>query len=250
MENKLDSLFKKKLEEHTLPPNEDAWARVEANLPKKNNAIAWRIAAAILIAGALITVGVSTLKKSDAPTLAKKIEPVKSLDSVSRKDAKAQSQKVEERNLSSVDEKKTNVVSEGQEQSSLKQSTSQEFISREDKETQSKNKVNEPIQEVAQTQQTILNEEVKQNLKTEATTVAQTTSTPSEKPIKLEFTLEDVATDQTAVADAETRNSGLKKMWEKALQIKNGEGPVNQLLEKKDELFALNFKKEKQKTQH
>ena len=110
--------------------------------------------------------------------------------------------------------------------------------------------MNEPIQEITQTQQTILNEEVKQNLKSEATTITQTTSTSIEKPIKLEFTLEEVATDQTAVADTETKNSGLKKMWEKALQIKNGEGPVNQLLEKKDELFALNFKKEKQKTQH
>jgi hypothetical protein len=52
------------------------------------------------------------------------------------------------------------------------------------------------------------------------------------------------------VANTETKNSGLKKMWETALQIKNGEGPMNQLLEKKDELFALNFKKEKQKNQH
>ena len=39
-------------------------------------------------------------------------------------------------------------------------------------------------------------------------------------------------------------------MLEAVSQLKNGEGPVNQLLEKKDELFALNFKKEKQKTVH
>ena len=106
MENKLDSLFKKKLEEHSLPPREDAWARVEANLPKKNNVIAWRIAAAILFAGALIAVGVFTVRKSDAPTLAKKSEPVKSIDSVSRKDARTRSNSEEEKN------QKSNVVGE------------------------------------------------------------------------------------------------------------------------------------------
>lgn len=247
MENKLDSLFKKKLEEHSLPPREDAWARVEANLPKKNNVIAWRIAAAILFAGALIAVGVFTVRKSDAPTLAKKSEPVKSIDSVSRKDARTRSNSEEEKN------QKSNVVGEEHPQRQYaKRTQTKELqnISRKDAETRRESKVNEPIQEITQTQQTILNEEVKQNLKSEATTITQTTSTSIEKPIKLEFTLEEVATDQTAVADTETKNSGLKKMWEKALQIKNGEGPVNQLLEKKDELFALNFKKEKQKTQH
>src|SRR6185369_2559743 len=56
MENKIDQFFKDKLEGHTLPPSEEAWAKVEANLSKKNNVAIWRIAAAILIAGALISV--------------------------------------------------------------------------------------------------------------------------------------------------------------------------------------------------
>ncbi len=251
MENKMDSLFKKKLEEHSLPPREDAWARVEATLPKKNNVIAWRIAAAILIAGALIAVGVFSLRKSDATTLAEKSKPTKSIDSVSRKDAKAQS-KPEEKNLNDVKKVKPELLTNNANKKAKHDVVGEEYQQQpeniaqknsEEKNTIAKNESKEnnlsdfaPLRE--------------QNLKTDATTFAQTTSTPIEKPIKLEFTLEDVATDQTAVAETESKNSGLKKMWEKALQIKNGEGPVNQLLEKKDELFALNFKKEKQKTQH
>jgi hypothetical protein len=252
MENKMDSLFKKKLEEHSLAPREDAWARVEATLPKKNNVIYWRLAAAILIAGALTTVTVFTLKKSDAPTLAKKSEPVKSTDSVSRKDAKAQRQpeeknRVVEKVNSELAIKSTNnskqktkrevVVEEHQQQENIAQKKSEEKNPIAKNESKANNLSDfAPLRE--------------QNLKTDATTFAQTTSTPIEKPIKLEFTLEDVAVDHTAVANTETKNSGLKKMWETALQIKNGEGPMNQLLEKKDELFALNFKKEKQKNQH
>ncbi len=249
MEKKMDSLFKKKLEAHSLSPREDAWTRVEATLPKKNNTFAWRIAAAILIAGALITVGVITLRKSDAPTLAKKSEPTKSIDSVSRKVAKAQS-KLEEKKSLALDKRTSNNADEQKNRSSLKQNTHQEIISRKDAKTQSEIKTNETLSDFASLRETNETGIQKQNFKTEATTLAQTTSTPIEKPIKLEFTLEDVAVDHTAVAETETKNSGLKKMWTTALQIKNGEGPVNHLLEKKDELFALNFKKEKQKNQH
>jgi hypothetical protein len=128
---------------------------------------------------------------------------------------------------------------------SQKNNTVQEYNSNKDTETQNINPTEENLSDYAS-----LRGNEKQNLNTDATAVAQTTSTPIEKPIVLEFTLEEVVADQTAVAKAETKNSGLKKMWDTARQLKNGEGPVNQLLEKKDELFALNFKKEKQKTQH
>src|SRR5258706_5725732 len=56
MENKIDQFFKDKIEGHSLPPSEKAWAKVEANLSKKNNVAIWRIAAAVLITGALISV--------------------------------------------------------------------------------------------------------------------------------------------------------------------------------------------------
>lgn len=51
MENKLDKLFRDKLEHHSMQPSAQAWDKVAACFPKKNNTIvwAWRIAAAIAI---------------------------------------------------------------------------------------------------------------------------------------------------------------------------------------------------------
>lgn len=56
MENKLDKLFRDKLEQHSIAPSAQAWEKVEAGFPKKNNVrtMTWRIAAAI---AALAVVG-------------------------------------------------------------------------------------------------------------------------------------------------------------------------------------------------
>src|SRR5258705_5817319 len=70
MENKIDRFFKDKLEGNTLPPSEAAWAKVEASLSKKNNIAVWRIAAAILIAGTLITVMIWSPRDDHQPAIA------------------------------------------------------------------------------------------------------------------------------------------------------------------------------------
>jgi len=53
MENKLDKLFRDKLEQHTVQPSANAWDKVTNSFPKKNNGVvwAWRIAAALALAG-------------------------------------------------------------------------------------------------------------------------------------------------------------------------------------------------------
>ncbi|MBI3482347.1 MAG: hypothetical protein HY015_05145 [Bacteroidetes bacterium] len=54
--DRVDQFFKNKLEDHTIAPSENAWAKVEAGLSKKNNVIVWRWAAAVLLMGALISI--------------------------------------------------------------------------------------------------------------------------------------------------------------------------------------------------
>jgi hypothetical protein len=239
MENKMDSLFKKKLESHSLPPREDAWVRIESGLSKKNKFPAWKIAAALLVAGALITAGIASLGKKDAPALANQPnKPTEKPSSDSVKDSQEPA-----RNLAA--ERKSD-ASHSAPSSQKKNNTTANT------ETFSMQKKEEESASVAIVENEIRSQKeiaTEQNLITDATALTQTTSTPIEKPIKLEFTLEEVV-EETAVAKTETKNSGLKKMLDAARQIKNGEGPVTQLLEKKDELFAFNFKKEKQKTQH
>jgi hypothetical protein len=53
MENKLDKLFRDKLENHSVRPSASAWERVKVGTPKKNNTPvwAWRIAAAVALMG-------------------------------------------------------------------------------------------------------------------------------------------------------------------------------------------------------
>lgn len=239
MENKMDSLFKKKLESHSLTPREDAWARIESGLSKKNKFLSWRIAAALLVAGALITAVVVSIQKSEPTTLANQSGKTNAQPTTDSTDHSIETVK------NTGTKKKTEATrsfasSQKKRQSIKTQTRTVQQVSEKSVPTELSDKENSFKRENIS----------EQNLVTDATAVTQNTSTSIEKPIKLEFTLEEVEADQTAVAKTETKNSSLKKMLDAARQIKNGEGPVTQLLEKKDELFAFNFKKEKQKTQH
>jgi hypothetical protein len=57
--NRIDEIFKKKLERHSLPVSESAWSQVQSQLPtkKKKKTIIWMVAASISILIAL-TVGI------------------------------------------------------------------------------------------------------------------------------------------------------------------------------------------------
>jgi hypothetical protein len=93
----------------------------------------------------------------------------------------------------------------------------------------------------------LLNEKKEEeNLITKATSTT-TLASSTQKPIKLEFTLDDFASEEKVVATTEVKNTGLKRVLELAKEVKNGEGPVSNLREMKNELFALNFIKNKTK---
>lgn len=65
MENKLDKLFRNKLEHHSVQPSANAWDKVAAGFPKKNNTLiwAWRLAAGIALMG---TIGVLIFNAFDS----------------------------------------------------------------------------------------------------------------------------------------------------------------------------------------
>ena len=83
--------------------------------------------------------------------------------------------------------------------------------------------------------------EDKEKINSKATPPTTITST-RQKPIKLEFTLEDFSSEQPVATVNEEKSSGLKKVWDLAREVKNGDGPVHEI---KNELFALNFRKNK-----
>lgn len=79
---------------------------------------------------------------------------------------------------------------------------------------------------------------------TESVSITQTS-----KPIVIEFTLESISkVTPAAVAQAsEAENSGLRKILDAALDVKNGDSDIGIIRDAKNQLFALDFKKDKTK---
>jgi hypothetical protein len=72
MENKLDKIFRNKLENHAMEPSAQAWEKVRVGIPTKNNTIgwAWRIAAAVTLMGVISMLVIGPWKGEGSSTLA------------------------------------------------------------------------------------------------------------------------------------------------------------------------------------
>jgi hypothetical protein len=227
MSNRIDQLFKDALSDHKITPSAEAWEKVQAGLTKKNKIIiVWRIAAVFVLFGVLISAWfLLTQDKSITPVqFTEKTEliipeknPVKKpveQNMESTKPYLAQTTKPEKRK-------------KGNENSDVKQNPLTETIVIENNEQQ---KMVEEIVVVA-----------------EPTLITQ--AAKAEKPVVIEFTLESISKEPViAVAQStEVENSGLKKILEAARDVKNGDSDLGIIRDAKDQLFALDFKKDKPK---
>ena len=226
MKNKIDQFFQNKLEAHMLPHGEEAWAKVEANLSKKNNLAVWRIAAVIFITGALIWVIIWSQRdtKNNDQLLASKNSP---------KDFS-----IKERPASKISpvEKKKDAMSLG------KKSPINLTISKTNKNKFHQKEVQQTVVETKEIDVAAIHENIPEEKINQKATPSTTIASTKQKSIKLEFTLEDLASEQPLATVGEEKSSGLKKVWDLAREVKNGDGPVRGI---KNELFALNFKKNK-----
>jgi hypothetical protein len=77
MENKLDKLFRDKLEHHSVQPSANAWDKVAAGFPKKNNTIvwAWRLAAAVALVGMIGVLIFNALESNEVTPMAQDNTP-------------------------------------------------------------------------------------------------------------------------------------------------------------------------------
>jgi hypothetical protein len=259
--DKIDQLFKNKLDDHTIAPSENAWAKVETSLSKKNNIVLWRLAAAVLLMGALLSVVYWSqtgndqekvlAKKSDTPS-PKKLE-------------KASTPNTQKRDNTANVRREKNKVEQKETANRLanKHEVDQKENTQEKKPSKSRKKMMEIEASIAQqyprlkldhkeTTQDInkieTKNDVEKKIKTEATPKTEVASS-KQKPIKLEFTLEALPTEEIVATTEEVKSTGLKKVLNLAREIKQGEGPVTSLREKKDELFANNFLAKKEKHQ-
>jgi cell division protein FtsN len=230
MSNKIDNLFNGKLSDHSLTPSAEAWSRIESGLSKKNKfVIVWRAAAVFVLLGLLTGSWFYwQSKQNDHETRLVTKEPVpnkitQEVNSEVKETPVAPLQKTESVPQIAADTKQEKNKPVTQEQKKLMQ--------------QPQVALNKP--------EPIKVEEIEQ-VKIETVEVTQVTK--AEKPIVIEFTLEPVTQNTIAVAQAtETEKPALKKIWDKALDIKNGDTELGGLRMAKNELFAFDFRKDKSK---
>ncbi len=224
MENRIDELFKNKLEYHTVPPSTIAWQKIELNLVKKNNPIIWlRIAAVFVLFGCLITMlywmqtNHSNIVTPSLSLHKEKVNRPKLITGetkISQEKNRVTALKANQARMKKVSGNHQSIPNPKivEEPASLKILEIKEENTKE---------LMIPLQEVVKT---------------------EVASAVIEKPIVLEFTLYPI--ESAVFTRSETRNTGLQKFFTKAKEIKNGEGGID-LAELTSKLFASNHKQDK-----
>jgi hypothetical protein len=227
MSNRIDRLFKEVLSEHKVLPSAEAWTKVQSGISKKNKiTIVWRMAAVFVLSGALTgawylisnndttrqLTGKTEVVVPEKNTIDKSVEPTNK----NNQPAIAQTTKSENR-------KKRNEINKvNEEQHSKKETIAMDIGVEESK-----------VEEVV--------------ISTEPVLIAKVTK--PEKPIVIEFTLPSLLKEPVVeiVQASEVESSGLKKVLETARDVKNGDSDLGIIRDARNQLFALDFKKDKTK---
>ena len=222
--NKLDGLFKRKLEDLALEPRSEAWIKLEANLSKKNKGLVWfRSAAALLLMGLLITSIIWLQRREENQQVAEQLKGV-------NPSSKSSENKLKEDSISQSTIHEPNKIIDVKRKSN---STKPKTINA---------PIVSPIIDVIE-----LKPLITETLSTEPVAEA----TIRGKPIVIEYTLESIIPQkkETFVAEIDEKKNGLQKALDFAREAKNSDSPLGGIRQAKDDLFALNFKKDKQKKQ-
>lgn len=220
--NKIDQLFKNKLEEHSIAPPENTWSMVEAGLSKKNNKWIWSIAAGVMLA-ALLLILIYQPRQPENTTLTQSTKPINRTPDQIAQEKEASKPEI----VRAEKPTHTNMA-----HAAIPSKKIQRRIPAEKETGISLNEKEEKTIALTMTEDI-----EKEKIKTDATHSATVTSS-TQKPMKLEFTLDDFpAAEPVATAVAE-KKSGLKKILELARDIKTGEGSAVDLKDIKNEIFA------------
>jgi hypothetical protein len=254
MNQQPDKLFRDKLENFHKPVSATAWSRVEKNITKKNDRALWlKVAASILlVATATVLLWPTGTDKthtahqpkqehnnkvetpaSEQPTLEEPVAtaedktvavqrtPIKSIEKKTR--AKSRKQKAESK--SSEDTREHHSDLPKVQMTSMEELPSLTDVTKND--------------QPKETEIAIAENAVKQD---EGITLIYTAKEVDEKYL-----------DKKALAEAtsaDKKPSTLRKLLDKAYDLKHNQDPFGDLRQKKNEILALNFKNEKQRSQN
>jgi len=229
MSNRIDQFFKDALSEHKVSPSADAWTKVQAGLTKKNKLIiVWRMAAVLLLMGALMGTWYFIDSESELNAPAMLTEEIQIVTPEKNSDSEQ---------LEATPETP---------QPNLAQATKPG--NQQNKNREENKGVNNSIAESNTTVDNDLTDKVEEYIiSADPIVIAQTDRI--EKPMVIEFTLAPIINEPvTAVAENDSDNgSGLKKLLETARDVKNGEADLGIIRDTKNQLLAFDFKKDKTK---
>ncbi len=221
MGNRIDQLFKGKLEEYKIAPSAQAWKKVQAGLSKKNKMlIVWQLAAAFILFG-LLTGAWNYFRDED------KVQPTQLTESITTPEIKSMQEPINQIAKSTMPEKKITRAKNRK----IKNDRSKE--------------VQQPTTENLAIDVSIQNQVTDNVIMTEPLTVDQTLK--PEKPLVIEFTLQTISTEPAQEVEVATEEIfGLKKILDVARDVKNGDTDLG-IRDAKNQLFAFDFKKDKPK---
>jgi hypothetical protein len=217
----VDRLFKDKLENHSIPPASQSWEKLESRISKKNNtAVVLRIAAGILLAGFLVTIIVNQAYRDDAADVASKTTNKVVVPPV-------------------ADQKELTPSADVITVQPTQEAAPQPITSTRHQRTE--NKIVRPEATVAPESVVLIPE---QQLVAEV----QPQAVPQKRMV-LVYSLPtiDKKIEPAPTTPVEEKRTGLQKVMDVAMEVKSGDSPLGQLREAKDELFALDFRKDKNK---
>lgn len=243
MKQQPDHLFHNKLENFQLRPSADAWNRIEAGLDKKSNKALWlKIAAGLLllsIASVLIwkiqpaetDVLVKETPQTTEPAL-KKLQPTQPEEiavAAVDQNKKTEPEKTKPKNNRNIpaDKKPTPAFSQ---QVAMIESTPDETLT----------EVIEPETEVLVAQVESVTHQETEAQNNAGVYIVMTANEVNQKYLVPQP--EDEATSEGK------KSSRIQKLMGVAMNITDGDGPLGDLRQKKDELFALNFLEDKKQT--
>lgn len=253
MSEQPDKLFRDKLSSYQRPAGEHVWSRVESRLAHNRKAMWYKVAASVLImttSGFICWSVLQTPEKSLLSDASKRSDQVKSLSTGGKEKPAVGESIVKEKEK----EKNQHVSAHNKDGKALLS-----------KDVNKKQKPIQPAVVPAQQQEIPLEETLATSVphegwledsKDENSLIVPQLTQPTEDRITLVLSAEEVDEkylDKKSLAEATSeakKPSTLKKLLNKAYDLKNNQDPFGDLREKKNEILALNFKSEKQRSQN
>lgn len=243
MKQQPDHLFHNKLENFQLKPSADAWNRIEAGLDKKSNKALWLKIAAGLLLLSIASVLIWKIQPAETDVLVKttpqvtepnpeKLQPIQPQETAVAavdQNKKAVQEKTTPRNNRNIPADKKQTSSFDQ-QFALVESTPEKIS----------------VETIEPETETLIAEV--------ETSVNQATETQTNTGVYIVLTANEVnqkyllpQPEDEATSEAK-KSSRMQKLMGVAMNLADGDGPLGDLRQKKDELFALNFLEDKKQT--